>query len=275
MKLIKLLVVMITFSLAAVTASAAIDVQDFVDYRSALIDTEEAGFVAGHQYALMFEIEAGNTTGYRVRYTDSTYNNFNDTAGDALNSLTAIARGTVAHQIPARFDSGTILSGNTGTITIFFTHGIDIPNIPADPEYLSFIGVYGIQGGEDYQTVGVLVSDLYGNVLAEYGTLEGAAPPASDEFREAVVTPPAVPVQQPADEPANEPIPENEPAASPPSDGDIPAEEENGTPPPAASPVPQSTANSGKTSPLLFLLIIFVAVIFGGATGGAIFLKKF
>ncbi|MDR2558196.1 MAG: hypothetical protein LBC86_01430 [Oscillospiraceae bacterium] len=282
MKFIKLLIVLIVVSLTAITAGAAIDVQNIDgDFRSVLLDTEEAGLIVGHQYALLIEIEADSTTGFRVRYTDVHYNRFGDTENDALNSTAAMARGQTATQIPARFDIGTIISGNTGIITIFFTHGIDLPDVPFDPEF-SYIGVYGIQGGWGYEAIGVLLSDVNGNVLAEYGSLEGATPPPAGDFPDAPAPPPPPPEPESEPEPEpGQPVTDNQPGA----EDDEPAPPQNDDAPPPPAPAPQNedapppapaqtSGNAGKTSPLLIFLIVAVAVIFGGATGGAFFLKK-
>ncbi|MCL2637749.1 MAG: hypothetical protein FWD48_05195 [Oscillospiraceae bacterium] len=277
MKLVRILIIIIAVFLTAIPAgAAAIYVQkNEGDFLTALINTEELGLAAGQTYALTVEIEAGGTTGYRIRYTDANYNSFGDTDNDALNSAAAMAKGTEATQIPARFDSGTILNGNTGRIVIFFTHGVDLPDVVYDPS-LYYIGVYGIQGGSDYTAAGVMVSDANGNVLEAYGTLEGEAAPAIPENLIGTAPPPTPEPEPDAPAPVDTPQqPEAEPQApaDTPQDntGDVQQDNAQETSAPANTTAPQST---GKTSPLLVFLIIAVAVIFGGAVGGAIFLKK-
>jgi hypothetical protein len=282
MKLLKLLIIMIIFSLAAglaaVTAGAdAIHVQnDEGNFRSVLINTREAGLLAGHQYALVVEIDAVSTTGFRVRYTDAYSGYFGDgNVPEVINSTAATARNRVATQIPASFEAGSLIANQRGEITVFFTHGIDLPDVDYNPD-LYYIGVYGILGGWGYEAVGVQLSDVTGNVLIEYGTLIGAEPPAADEFPEATVTPPPPPPEpEPAPEPDvvnDDPVAEqqNEPTEN---EDDSAAQQQSGTTAPSPVAAPPSS-DPGGVSGLTVFFIVIVAVIFGGAAGGAILLKK-
>jgi hypothetical protein len=281
MKLMKLLIIMIVFSLtaglAAVTAGAdAVHVQnEDGNFRSVLINTQEAGLLAGHQYALVVEIDAAGTTGFRVRYTDAYSGYFGDgNVPEVINSIAATARNRVATQIPASFETGSLIANQRGEITVFFTHGTDLPDVAYNPD-LYYIGVYGILGGWGYEAVGVLLSDAAGNVLIEYGTLTGAEPPAADAFPEATVTPPDD--QLTIDDGQLTIIDEIEIEVEIETELELETEidspESGGTTAPSPVAAPPSSDPGGMRGVTVFFIVL-VAVIFGGAAGGAVLLKK-
>jgi hypothetical protein len=278
MKLSKLLTALIIISLTAcfavIPAGAVLHVQSINgDFRSVLIDVTQAGLVAGQEYTLYLDIESTGTTGFRIRYTDAYSSMFGDGNNTGvINSNAATARGSTANQIPALFNEETIPDGSSDILIVNFTHGVDLPDLAFDPSF-TFIGVYGFQGGWNYRANGVLLADSDGNTIADYGTLAGASPatliPAAPEPEPEPDVPPPPPPPPPASE-ENEPEEPGEPVND---DNDDNGNSEAPAPPPPA-PSGGSADNTDKSGGLLIFLIILVAVIFGGATGGAIFLKK-
>ncbi|MCL2018138.1 MAG: hypothetical protein FWG70_00120 [Oscillospiraceae bacterium] len=153
------------------------------EFCGALLDAEAAGLVVGTAYSLVYEIEADATTGYRVRYSSGDGEAagpfaHNDENGDPMahSSDAATAAGLVANQIPARFTDGTIAAGTTATITVNFVFGADLPDV--SPSHMKFIGLFGMFGGADFNTLGAALKDASGNTLIGVGTLEGSAAPA-------------------------------------------------------------------------------------------------
>ncbi|MDR2531822.1 MAG: hypothetical protein LBC82_03160 [Oscillospiraceae bacterium] len=163
--------------IAALTVTVSADEEALTirpwQFCGALLDVEAAGLTAGAAYTLVYEVEADVTTGFRVRYSSGDgedYGSFayNDETNGAHSSAAATASGRTASQVPAFFDSGTIPSGAKGILTVNFVFSADIPDV--DPNHEKFIGLFGLQGGADFEVLGVALYDASGTKLLGAGT---------------------------------------------------------------------------------------------------------
>ena len=159
-------------------------------YGGAFIKVNNAGLEVGKTYTIEYVIKSNGTTGFRVRYTDGDGSRgtfaFNDDkidvtdgsyTGKAHSSPSATAVGTTANQIPAVFSDETFEYGGVGLLTVHFTFGAEIPGL--DPLTMDYIGLFGYQGGDSYEVLGMTLKNADGNEISTAGDMTMSGTPAA------------------------------------------------------------------------------------------------